>query len=66
MKKLSGKLKDNGRIVIIDYKKDAYLFFGHNVSKDDISSAIEETGLTIGEEFDFLEKQHFFILRLKI
>lgn len=65
MKKLVRKLKPNGRIVIIDYKKDARLFPGHNISKEDITSAIKNTGLIIDKEYDFLEKQHFFILKQK-
>lgn len=65
MKKLSGKLKKGGRIVIIDYKNDAFLFWGHSVTKDDILSAIENTDLTIEKEFDFLEKQYFYIFKLK-
>jgi len=65
MKRLSKKLKAGGRIAIIDYKNQSLRFFGHNVSRDDIISAIENTELSIENEFDFLEKQHFFILKLK-
>jgi len=65
MKRLSKKLKAGGRIAIIDYKSQNLRFFGHNVSREDILSAIENTGLTIENEFTFIEKQHFFILRLQ-
>ena len=65
MKKLAGKLKPGGRIAIIDYKKDAFLFSDHNITKDNVISAIDGSKLEIANEYDFLEKQHFFILKLK-
>ena len=65
MKRLSKKLKAGGKIAIIDYKSQSFKFFGHNVSKDDILDAIKNTGLIVENEFDFIEKQHFFILRLE-
>lgn len=65
MKKLTGKLKEKGRIVVIDYKRDANLFSGHNVTRKDILESIKDTRLTIDQEYDFLEKQYFFILKQK-
>lgn len=64
LKNLIPKLKYDGRIAIIDYKEDAsFWLFHHNVSKKEILSAIEESGLVIENEYDFLDKQYFFILK---
>jgi hypothetical protein len=64
MRELSKKLKANGQIALIDYKEDAsFLHFGHNVSREEILSSIQDTGLEIENEFDFLEKQYFFIIK---
>ena len=65
MKGLAKKLKKNGKIAIIDYKSEMLRFFGHNISREDVLSAIENTGLVIESEFDFIEKQYFFILKLQ-
>jgi ubiquinone/menaquinone biosynthesis C-methylase UbiE len=64
MRKLSSKLKANGQIALIDYKEDSSIWhFGHNVSREEILLSIQDTGLVIENEFDFLEKQYFFILK---
>jgi len=64
MKKLFHKLKDSGKIALIDYKNEGtYSLFGHNVTRDEIISSLENTGLVIEEEYDFLEKQYFFVLK---
>ena len=64
MKKLVSKLKSGGRIALIDYKDSKVLgMFGHSVSQEEILSSITDTGLVIEQEFDFLEKQYFYIFR---
>jgi ubiquinone/menaquinone biosynthesis C-methylase UbiE len=64
MKKLSLKLKDNGRIAIIDYKKDGvFRIFGHNVEREEILEAMDGSGLIPDKEYDFLESQYFFIFK---
>ena len=64
MKKLIKKLKPEGKIALIDYKGEAsYGPPGHNVTKDEILSSIEDTGLVVDQEYDFLEKQHFFVFK---
>jgi hypothetical protein len=64
MKNLVPKLKEGGKIVLIDYKDEGlHSLFGHNVSREEILTSIENTGLVIEHEYDFLEKQHFFVLR---
>ena len=65
MKRLLHKLKAGGHIVIIDYKEKTATYPGHSVSREDILSAIADSGLQIVNEFDFLEKQYFFILGMK-
>jgi len=63
MKKLAHKIKDDGKIALIDYKKDAsYSPSGHSSSRDEIISSIDDTGLIVEKEYEFLEKQYFFIL----
>ena len=64
MTKLAKKIKPNGKIALIDYKKETSSGpAGHNVTKDEILSSIEETGLVIEKEYEFLEKQYFFVFK---
>ena len=64
MKKLAQKIKPEGKIALIDYKKEASSGPpGHNVTRDEILSSIEDTGLVVDKEYDFLEKQYFFVLK---
>jgi ubiquinone/menaquinone biosynthesis C-methylase UbiE len=64
MKNLVPKLKEGGKIVLIDYKDEGlHSLFGHNVSREEILTSIENTGLVIEKEYDFLEKQYFFVLK---
>jgi arsenite methyltransferase len=64
LKNLKSKLKIDGRIVIIDYKEDAsFWLFGHDVSRDEILEAVHFAGLQTVNEYDFLEKQYFFVLK---
>jgi len=67
MKKLVHKLKDDGKIALIDYKKESSSSPpGHNVSRDEILSSIEGTGLVIEKEYDFLDKQYFYIFKKQL
>jgi ubiquinone/menaquinone biosynthesis C-methylase UbiE len=64
MKQLVHKLKPEGKIVLIDYKKEfAAGPPGHNVTREEILTSIEDTGLEIEKEYDFLEKQYFFVFK---
>jgi ubiquinone/menaquinone biosynthesis C-methylase UbiE len=64
MKKLANKIKADGKIALIDYKNDASASpIGHSSSREEILSSIEDTGLVIEKEYDFLEKQYFFMLK---
>ena len=64
MQKLVTKLKTGGKIALIDYKQDLNVSpVGHKVSKSEILAAIQETGLLVENEFDFLDKQYFFIFK---
>jgi len=64
LKKLITKLKEDGSIVIIDYKEGAsFWLFGHDVSRDEILSAAKSANLKIENEYDFLENQYFFVLK---
>lgn len=65
MKRLAKKLKANGKVVIIDYKRNMSSYHGHDVTHDEVLSAIRNSGLVIEKELGFIEKQYFFILRLK-
>jgi len=65
MNRLAKKIKKNGKIVIIDYKRNMSGYHGHDVTRDEIISAIANSGLVVEKELDFIEKQYFFILRLK-
>jgi arsenite methyltransferase len=64
MTKLAKKIKPDGKIALIDYKQETSSGPpGHNVTRDEILSSIEDTGLVIEKEYDFLEKQYFFVFR---
>ncbi|KAA3617307.1 MAG: class I SAM-dependent methyltransferase [Calditrichaeota bacterium] len=66
IKKLAGKIKKDGRIAIIDYKKESSSGpFGHNITKEDVLESLKGNGLIIEKEYKFLEKQYFFILKKK-
>jgi arsenite methyltransferase len=65
MKQLAKKLKQSGKIVIIDYKKSTSSYHGHDVTHEEILSAIENSSLIVDKEFNFIEKQFFLVLKLK-
>lgn len=58
-------LKQDGKIIIIEYKKSKFFtfrgIFGHHVPKEIITREMEEAGYLLEKEFDFLPKQHFTI-----
>ncbi len=60
-------LKPDGRIIIIDYKKDKPLtfrwLFRHSIPKEVIKKEMEEAGYLLEKEFDFLPEQHFTIFK---
>lgn len=64
MKKYREKLKDQGRLAIIEYKPAGSIFnfkrlLGHNVPKEKIVAELEKAGLKKLEEYDFLPEQSF-------
>jgi len=61
-------LKDNGTIVIIDYKKKKFSFtglFGHYTSKNTLIETMDSAGFSPLENFDFLQDQLFIIFESK-
>jgi ubiquinone/menaquinone biosynthesis C-methylase UbiE len=60
-RRLARSLRPNGRIAIIDFKKDSWLgsLFGHATSKNTVRQEMETAGYRLTREFDFLPKQHF-------
>jgi arsenite methyltransferase len=64
LRRLATKLRPGGRIALIDYREDAsILLLWHNVSRDEILESVNQSGLTVAREYDFLEGQYFFILQ---
>jgi arsenite methyltransferase len=64
MKKYREKLKDHGRLAIIEYKPGGGIFnfrrlFGHNVPKERIVAELEQAGFQKFEEYNFLPEQSF-------
>ncbi|WP_227717213.1 class I SAM-dependent methyltransferase [Methanobacterium lacus] len=61
-KNLSVYLKNEGLIVVIDYKKKGFSFvgmFGHYTSEDDIIKQLEAAGFGVLKQYDFLQDQSF-------
>lgn len=62
-KNLKKFLRQNGRIIIIEYKKDKIFsfhgLFGHYVSKETIIREMKDAGYLFEKEVDFLPEQHF-------
>lgn len=60
---LSDKLRHNGRVVIIEYKKEKRFslsgVWGHATEEDTIQSAMENAGYRLETRYDFLKKQSF-------
>lgn len=65
--KLKSKLKPNGKIAIIDYKKGFFLsfysLFGHYMDKQILIEEMEKSGYVVDESFDFITNQHFIIFK---
>ena len=66
---LTGLLKPEGKIVIIEYKRGGlfsfHRIFGHYVPKETIVEEMEEAGYRLEKDSDFLPKQSFTIFSLK-
>ena len=65
-RKLRKCLKENGRVAIIDHKKQGFNFvslFGHTTDPAVIRTEMEEAGYELVESFDFLPQQSFQIFR---
>lgn len=62
-KNLKKFLRQDGRIIIIEYKKGKIFsfhgLFGHYVSKETIIREMKDAGYLLEKEFDFLPEQHF-------
>lgn len=62
-------LKDDARVVVIDYRKEDanffsfHGFFGHSVKKGAILSEMEEAKFSTDKDFDILPEQHFLIFK---
>lgn len=65
--KLKTKLKPNGKIAIIDYKKGFFLsfysLFGHYIDKQILVEEMEKSGFVVDKSFDFIANQHFIIFK---
>lgn len=66
---LTGLLKSNGRIVIIEYKRGGFFnfhrVFGHYVLQETIVKEMDWVGYRLEKDFDFLQNQSFTIFVLK-
>lgn len=61
-------LKDEGKIVIIDYKRKGFSFvglFGHYTTEETIIDIMGKAGFYVSEKFDFLPEQSFIIFKIK-
>ena len=66
---LSGALKSEGEVVIIDYTGSGFFSFhrlsGHYTSKETIVGEMEKAGYELVQEYDILPKQYFLVFTLK-
>ncbi|MCP8312317.1 MAG: class I SAM-dependent methyltransferase [Candidatus Methylarchaceae archaeon HK02M1] len=66
---LSGFLKPQGKIAIIEYKKGGLFsfrrIFGHYIPNEIIVEDMKEAGYRLDKKFDFLSEQSFTIFSLK-
>lgn len=61
-------LKKDGKIVIMDYKKEKSSFvgmFGHYTPEETVIDTMKRAGFDVSEKFDFLPKQSFIIFKMK-
>jgi ubiquinone/menaquinone biosynthesis C-methylase UbiE len=65
LKKLHSSLNLNGRIAIIDFKKDSSLGppKEERISPDQVKSEFKNAGFTLVQEFNFLPNQYFLIFQ---
>ena len=60
-------LKKDGKIVIMDYKKEQSSFvgmFGHYTPEKSVIDTMKKAGFDASEKFDFLPKQSFIIFKI--
>jgi len=66
---LTGLLKPDGKVVIIEYKRGGlfsfHRIFGHYVPQEIIVGEMDEAGYRLKKDFDFLPNQSFTIFFLK-
>jgi ubiquinone/menaquinone biosynthesis C-methylase UbiE len=66
---LTGLLKPDGRIAIVEYKRGGVFsfrrIFGHHVLQETIVKEIEKAGYRLKESFGFLPEQSFTIFSMK-
>ncbi|MCK4405967.1 MAG: class I SAM-dependent methyltransferase [Hadesarchaea archaeon] len=66
---LTGLLKPDGKIVIIEYKRGGFFsfhrIFGHYIPREIIVEEMNEAGYRLEKDFDFLPNQSFAIFSLK-
>jgi len=66
---LTGLLKPDGKVVIIEYKRGGlfsfHRIFGHYVHQEIIVGEMDEAGYRLKKDFDFLPNQSFTIFFLK-
>lgn len=69
LQKLKAVLKSWGKVVIIDYKDSGsfsfHSLFGHNVSREQIISELDNAGYHLVDEYDFLPEQNFLVFKVK-
>ena len=62
-------LKKDGKIVIMDYKKEKSSsfvgIFGHYTPEKTVIDTLKKAGFDVSEKFDFLSKQSFIIFKMK-
>lgn len=61
-------LKDDGKLVIIDYKKKKGFMgiFGHYTPEEIIINVMDEAGFKLLEKYDFLDTQSFMIFEMSL
>lgn len=65
-RKLRASLKPDGRVAIIDYKKDSPMGppADERIAPDEVKAELRAAGYALAKEYDFLPNQYFLIFRV--
>ena len=67
-KKIRPMLKQDGKIVLVEYNKKGFSFtgiFGHYTPYEELVEVMEDAGFSLVKKYDFLEKQSYSIFKIK-